>query len=71
MEFHGNILKVFQVIEWTRNDNCQISKQNNYKTVQTIITVLVFCIWSDDALCFYEVSLKYLEGFSSYRVNTK
>ena len=29
MKFHKNILK----IECTRNDHCQISKGNNYKTI--------------------------------------
>ena len=33
IKFHENILKGFQVIEQTRNDHCQISKANNYKTV--------------------------------------
>ena len=33
MKFHENILKGFQDIELTRNDHCQISKGNNYKTV--------------------------------------
>ena len=33
MKFHENILKGFEVIEWTRNAHCQISKENNYKTV--------------------------------------
>ena len=33
VKFHENILKGFQVIEQTRNDYCQISKGNNYKTV--------------------------------------
>ena len=32
-KLHENILKGFQVIEQTRNDHCQISKGNNYKTV--------------------------------------
>ena len=26
MKFHENILNGFQVIEWTQNDHCQISK---------------------------------------------
>ena len=56
MKFHENILKGFQVIDRTRNDHCQISKENNYKTVLTRITVLVFCRSCDDALYFYEVS---------------
>ena len=56
MNFHENILKGFQVIERARNDQCQILKGNNYKTVQTRVMVLVLCTWSDDALYFYEVS---------------
>ena len=56
MKFHENILKSFQVIERTRNDHCQISKGNYYKTVQTRVTVCVVCTSPDDALYFYEVS---------------
>ena len=56
MKFHENIFKSFQVIEQTRTDHCQISKGNNYKIVQTRVTVLVFCTLSDDALYLYEVS---------------
>ena len=33
MNFHENILKGFQDIERTQNDHCQISKGNNYKTI--------------------------------------
>ena len=55
MKFHDNILKGFQVIERSQNDQCQISKGNNYKTVKTRVTVLVFCTSSDDALYFSEV----------------
>ena len=33
LKFHENILNGFQVIERIRNDHCQISKGNNYKTV--------------------------------------
>ena len=33
MKFHENILKGFQGIERTRNDNCQISKGNSYQTI--------------------------------------
>ena len=33
MKFHDNILKGFQIIERTPNDHCQISKGNNYKTI--------------------------------------
>ena len=29
----------------------------------TRVMVLVLCMSSDDALCFYKVSWKYLEGF--------
>ena len=33
MRFNENILKGFQVREQTQNDHCQISKGNNYKTI--------------------------------------
>ena len=33
VRFHENILKGFQVLKRTRNDHCQISKENNYKIV--------------------------------------
>ena len=56
IKFHENVLNSFQFIEWTRDDHCQISKGNNSKTVHTIVTVLVVCTSSDDALYFYEVS---------------
>ena len=39
------------------------------KNVQTWFLVLVVCTLSDDALSFYEVSWKYLERFSSYRMD--
>ena len=32
LKFHENIMKGFQVIERTRNEHCQISKGNNYKS---------------------------------------
>ena len=56
MKLHANILKGFKVVERTRNDHCQISKGNNYKTVLARVTILVFCMSSDDAFYFYEVS---------------
>ena len=56
MKFHENILKGFQVIKRTRNDHFQILKGTKYKTVYTIVTILVFCTLSDNALHFYEVS---------------
>ena len=34
MKFHENIFKGFQVTERTQNDHCQISKGNNYKTIE-------------------------------------
>ena len=34
------------------------------KHVLTIVMVPVVCTLFDDALCFYEVSRKYLKGFS-------
>ena len=33
MKFHENVLNSFQDIELTRNDHCQISKENNSKNV--------------------------------------
>ena len=70
MKFYENILKGFQVIEQTWNDHCQISKGNNYKTVQKsysscVLHVFWWCLY------FYEFSWQYLERFSSYRVDTK
>ena len=47
LKFHENILKGFQVIEGTWNDHCQISKGNNYKTVDKSYSS-VFCMSSDD-----------------------
>ena len=55
MKFH-EILKSSQVMKRTRNDHCQNSEENNYKTVQTRVTILVFCTSSDDTFYFYEVS---------------
>ena len=31
IKFHENIVKGFKVIEQTQNDDCQISKENNYE----------------------------------------
>ena len=56
---------------FTQNYHQQISKGNNFKNVLKRVMVLVLCMSSDGALCFYEVSRKYLEGFSSYRADTK
>ena len=36
IKFHENILKGFQSIERTRNDQCQISKGNNYKAIDKL-----------------------------------
>ena len=52
IKFHKNILISFQVIEQTRNDHCQISK-NNSKNVLTRVMVIVvlvrFCDrWTDN-----------------------
>ena len=33
MTFHDNILTGFQIIERTRNNQCQISERNNYKNI--------------------------------------
>ena len=64
-------LEWFSSYKGTQNYHCKISKENNSKNVLTRVTVLVLCTLSDDALCFYEVSLKCLEWFSSYRADTK
>ena len=71
MKFHDNILNGFQVIEQTRNYHCQDLKGKNYRTVKTIVTVIVFCTSSDNAIYFYKVSWQYLDRLSSYRVDTK
>ena len=70
MKFHDTILNDFLVIEQTQNHHCQISKGNNSKNVWTRVKVLVVCTSSNDALYFYEVSLKYFKRFSSYRGDT-
>ena len=70
MKFHENILKDFQVIEGTQNYHYPISKGNYSKNVLKRVMVLVLCLSSDDALYFYEVSLKCLILFSSYRADT-
>ena len=67
---HENILNDFQVMQRTQIYHCRISKGKNSKTVWARVTVLVFCMLSDDAIYFYEVSSKYFERFSSYRVDT-
>ena len=63
MKFHENILKGFQVIERTHNDNCKISMGNNYKTVKTRVKVLVFYM----SLMMFYISMKFhdkiLRGF--------
>ena len=71
MKFHENILNGFQVIEGTQIYHCRISRGNNSKNVLTIVMVLVLCMLSVDALYFYEISLKCLKWFSSYRADTK
>ena len=58
-------------IEGTQNYNCRVSKGNNSKNILTRVTVLVLCTSFDDALYFYEVSLKCLKPFSSYRADMK
>ena len=71
MKFHENILNGFQVIDGTQNYHCRISKGNNSKNVLISITVLMLGTSSDYALYFYEVSLKCLKRFSSYRADKK
>ena len=56
-------MKGFQVIEGTKNYHCGISKGYNSKIVLTRVTVLVLSMSSDDALYFYEVSLRVFNGF--------
>ena len=56
MKFHENILNGFQVIEWTQNYHCPISKESNSKNVSTKVMILMFCTSSDDALHDDEVS---------------
>ena len=65
IKFHENILNGFQVKEWTRIYHCRISKGNYSNNVYTKVTVGIFCMSSDDSLCFCEVSWKYLKR-SSY-----
>ena len=71
IKFRENILNGFQVMERTRIYHCQISKENNSKTVWTRVTVYtcMLCTLSDNDLYFYGVSWKYLERFSSHRAN--
>ena len=63
MKIRDTILNDFQVIERTRNYNCQISKGNNSKKYIDKIYDFVVCMSSDDAIYFCEVSWIYLERF--------
>ena len=56
MECHENILNSFQVMERTRNYRCPMSKGNISKPIKIRVTVLMFCMLSDDALYIYKVS---------------
>ena len=56
MKLRDTILNDFQVIERTRNYNCQISKGNNSKKYIDKIYDFVVCMSSDDAIYFCEVS---------------
>ena len=80
--YHGDInlhkvsrkyLKQFQVTEWTqiyyRNHYFQIAKGHNSKSRLTRVMVLMLCTSSYVALYLCEVSLKYMERFSTYRVD--
>ena len=73
LKFQENISNSFQVIEWTqiyfRNQYFQSSKGINSKSRLTRVTVLVFCTLSHDALYLCEVSLEYLELFSTCRAD--
>ena len=71
MKFDENILNGFQVKDGTQNYYCRNSKGNNSKTVLTRVTIFSLCMSSDGALYLYEVSLKCLKRFSSYRADTK
>ena len=56
IKLHVNISNGFQVMKRTLIYHCRISKENNSKSVQARVTVLVFCTSSDDAFYFHEVS---------------
>ena len=58
MKFHENILKGFYVIEQTLNDYCQISKGNNYKTIDKSFK---FLCCARPLIMFY-VSMKFHEN---------
>ena len=73
IKFQENILSSFQVTVCTqryyRNHYFQTSKGHNSKSGLTRVTLLVFCTLSHYALHLCEVSSKYLERFSTYRVD--
>ena len=71
IKFHENTLNDIRIIERKRNYHCRTSEGNNSIKVLTRVTVLKLCTSSDDALYFYEVSLKSLKCFLSYRADTK
>ena len=57
MKFHENILNNFQVIEWARNDHCQISKGNNSKNVDKL-----WFLWCAHCLMMLYISMKFHEN---------
>ena len=63
MKFHENVLNCFRVTERTRNYHCRISKGNNSKTIQTRVTVLVYCKSSDDVYFSKRFHENILKGF--------
>ena len=58
MKFHENMLKGFQVIERTLNDNCQISKGNNYTMYRQELQFL----FSAHCLMMLYISMKFHEN---------
>ena len=74
MKFHEDILNGFKVTEQTRfclrNCYLQSSKGHNSKSINIRVMVLAFCTSSNVGKYLYEVSLRYLERFLSYRADT-
>ena len=76
-EVSSKYLNGFQLTEWTRGHSRNgyfqyllCSKGCNWKSRLTRVTFYVFCTLSHGALHLWEVSSKYLEWFSTYRVDT-
>ena len=73
VKFHQNIWNGFQLIEWTwvhsRNGYFQYllcSKDHNSKSRLTRVMVFMFYTLSHSTSHLWDVSLKYLEQFSTY-----